>query len=159
MDTSEQILRQLRWIKWLNALIAICFATTAGSFVWVSLKMPRTTSNAAYSASFTNQGTNLLNEGKAKEVILLAEEREKKFPMDPYVYWYRGRAYYQLGEYGAALKAILFADELCPAWHDDYTGPFIKRIKDKLAERDSSSALHLPSGSSNASTRTAHTGR
>ena len=134
MDTSEQILRQLRYIKWLNAFIAICFAGIAGSFVWVSLKMPRTTSNAVHSTSFTNQGTVLLNEGKAKEVIVLAEKREKQFPMDPYVYWYRGRAYYQLRQYEAALTAILFADELCPAWREEYTGPFIKRIKEKLAE-------------------------
>ncbi|MSP37143.1 MAG: tetratricopeptide repeat protein [Deltaproteobacteria bacterium] len=97
--------------------------------------MPRTTSNAAYSASFTNQGTNLLNKGKAKEVILLAEEREKKSPMDPYVYWFRGKAYYQLGEYDAALKDILVADEICPVWHEEYTGPFIKRIKEKLTEK------------------------
>ena len=57
--------------------------------------------------------------------------------MDPYLYWYRGRAYYQLGQYDAALKAISFADELCPDWRKDYTGPFIKRIKEKLSEKTS----------------------
>jgi tetratricopeptide (TPR) repeat protein len=141
MDLSQQILEELRSIKQLNRIIAACFLITAISFLWVSSSGDRASSrNNLYRASsdeFTDRGSTLLNEGKAKEVIALAEERERKFPMDPYVYWYRGRAYYQLGQYDAALKATRFADELCPAWRKEYTGPFVQRIKERLSEKSS----------------------
>jgi tetratricopeptide (TPR) repeat protein len=141
MELSEQILEELRSIKRLNRIIAVCFLIIAISFAWVIGSSYRATSrNRYYRASsddFADRGSTLLNEGNAKEVIALAEERERKFPMDPYVYWYRGRAYYQLGQYDAALKAISFADELCPDWRKNYTGPFIQRIKEKLTEKNS----------------------
>jgi tetratricopeptide (TPR) repeat protein len=140
MDVSEQILQELRSIKHLNRIIAVCFLIVAISIVWGFGSANTRSKNDYYRASsheFTDRGSALLNEGKAKEVIALAEERERKFPMDPYVYWYRGRAYYQLAQYDEALKAISFADELCPAWRKEYTGPFMERIKQKLTEKAS----------------------
>ncbi len=139
MDLSEQILEELRSIKRLNRISAVCFLLIAIGFVWgISSNYKATSRNNYYGASgneFMERASILLTEGKAKEAISLTEEREKKFPMDPYVYWVRGRAYYQIGQYDAALKAISFADELCPNWRQEYTGPFIRRINEKLAEK------------------------
>jgi regulator of sirC expression with transglutaminase-like and TPR domain len=135
MDKSEQILEELRRIRWLSTIIAVSLVIVVGSIAWVSTKMNRTASTGFYSRTFTNRASNLLSEGKAKEVLRLTEEREKNFPTDGYVYWFRGRAYYQLGQYDAALKAMIRAEELCPLWHDEYTGPFIKRIKENLRKK------------------------
>jgi tetratricopeptide (TPR) repeat protein len=135
MDTSAQILQQLRAIKWLIAVTTVCFLIIAGSLTWAISDRIRTNSYRARSASFTNRAGDLLEEGKSKEVISMTEEREKTYPLDPYVYWYRGRAYYQLGQYDAALKAMNRAEELCPGWREEYTGPFIKIIQEKLAAR------------------------
>ena len=139
MEPSEQILHELRSIKWLNRVIAICLLLLALSWVWqVGRASSRSQSSIAYSRAsneLSNRSSTLLGEGKAKDVIALTEEYEKKYPLDPYVYWFRARAYYQLGQYDAALKALAFAEELCPLWRKEYTAPFTERIKQKMAEK------------------------
>ncbi len=127
MDKLDQILRKLRWLLWLNAFLAICFAGSVGSLLWVGSEINR--------PPFIKQSRFLLDDGRSTEVVMLTEEREKTYPTDPYVYWFRGKAYYQLGKYEFALKAILRAHELCPGWREQFTGPFIKIIKEKLAEK------------------------
>jgi tetratricopeptide (TPR) repeat protein len=107
-----------------------------GRFVCLgAIQRNQPNSYRAQSDAFTNHADDLLNQGKSKEVISLTEEREKTYPLDGYVYWYRARAYYQMGQYDAALKAITRADDLCPSWRERYTGPFIKVIKDKIANK------------------------
>lgn len=135
MDTSEQILKQLRWIKWLTALLALSFATIAGTFVWVTHEMSSKFERASESSKFADRASTLLDEGKEAEVLALAKERETKFPKDPYVYWYRGKAYYQLGQFAEALNAIRQTQELAPSWRNEYTGPLIKAIEEKLATK------------------------
>jgi tetratricopeptide (TPR) repeat protein len=135
MDSSAQILQQVQLsvIKWLITVITVCFLIIAGSLTVAISDRTRTSSYRARSASFTSRAGDLLDEGKSKDVISMTEEREKTYPLDPYVYWYRGRAYYQLGQYDAALKAMNRAEELCPGWREEYTGLFIKIIGEKLA--------------------------
>jgi hypothetical protein len=135
MDKSEQILEELRRIRWLSAVIAVCLVVIVGSIAWLTSGINRTRSSAGYSRSFMKHASDLLDQGKAREVLILMEEREKLSPMDGYVYWLRGRAHWQLGQYNEALKAMSRAEELCPNWRDDYTGPFIKIIKEKLAHK------------------------
>jgi cytochrome c-type biogenesis protein CcmH/NrfG len=135
MDNSEQILKQLRWIKWLTAVLALSFAVIAGSFVWVMQEMSRTYERASASSNFADRASTLLDEGKETEVLALAKEREAKFPKDAYVHWYRGKAYYQLGQLREALTALRQAQELAPAWRAEYTGPLIQAVEDKLAAK------------------------
>ena len=133
MDTTEKILRQLRWIKWLTALLALSFAAIVGSLVWMTQEMSSSFERAGDSSSFSDRASALLDQGKETEVLALATEREGKFPKDPNVYWYRGKAYYQLGQFTEALNAIRHVHELAPTWRQEHTGPYIKAIEEKLA--------------------------
>ena len=135
MDTSEEILKQLRWIKWLMALLALSFAAIAATLGWVSYEMSSTFESASQSSNFADRASSLLEQGKEAEVLALAKERESKFPKDAYVHWYRGKAYYQLGQFPEALNAIRQSQELAPAWRPEYTGPLIKAIEEKLAAK------------------------
>lgn len=135
MDTSEQILRQLRWIKWLTALLALSFAAIAVTFVWITHEMSSTFERASESSAFADRASALLEKGKETEVLALVKERESKFPKDPYVYWYRGKAHYQLGQFTEALDAIRQVQELAPSWRDEYTAPLIKAIEEKRATK------------------------
>ena len=135
MDTSEEILRQLRWIKWLNALIALSFAAIAGTFIWATHEMSSSFARADESSVFSDRASKLLDEGKETELLALCEEREKKSPKDPNVHWYRGKAYFQLGQFAEALKAIQRVHDLAPTWRQDHTIPYIKAIEEKLAEK------------------------
>jgi Flp pilus assembly protein TadD len=135
MDTSEQILRQLRWIKWLNALIALSFAAIAGSVVWMTHEMSSVFARTDGSSTFSDRASSLLAEGKETELLALCEEEEKKSPKDPNVHWYRGKAYYQLGRLPEALKAIQHVHDLAPTWRQDHTTPYIKAIEEKIASK------------------------
>jgi len=135
MKNPDRILRELRWIKWLNVIVVACFSLIAGTMVWTSAQMSAAISNPEATAAFSERAPNLLEQGKAKEVVALSEDREKTHPMDPYVYWFRGKAYYQLGQYEDALKAMKRAGEVSPGWRESYTGPFIKGIKEELAKK------------------------
>ncbi len=135
MDTSEQILRQLRWIKWLTALLALSFAAIAGTFIWMTQEMSSSFERADDSSSFTERSSTLLDEGKEAEVLALVKERESKFPKDPNVYWFRGKAHYQLGDFADALTAIRRVHELAPNWRQDHSGPYMKAIEEKLAAK------------------------
>ena len=97
MDNSERLLRELRWIKWLNGIVVVCFAVIAGTMGWTSTQISSAMSGMETTTAFSEQAPNLLEQGKAKETLLLCEERAKTHPMDPYVYWFRGKAYHQLG--------------------------------------------------------------
>jgi tetratricopeptide (TPR) repeat protein len=135
MDSSEHILRQLRWLKWLNALIAFCFVVIAGSVVWLASEaITAFQEDESSSTSFMARGLSLLEEGNEQEVLKLSDEREKKFPKDPYVHWYRGKAHYQLGHLDEALKAIRHVHELEPSWRESLTAPYIKAVEEEIAK-------------------------
>ena len=135
MDASEQILRELRWIKWLNVLICLSFAAIGGTFVWATHEMSSSFARADDASSFSDRASKLLEEGKETELLAACEEREKKSPKDPNVHWYRGKAYYQLGQFTESLKAIQRVHELAPNWRQDHTTPYIKAIEEKLAQK------------------------
>ncbi|HMS84672.1 MAG TPA: tetratricopeptide repeat protein [Nitrospira sp.] len=132
---SEQILRQLRWIKWFTVVLALSFAVIAGTFGWLSYEMSLSFERSNDSDSFSDRASTLLQEGKETEVLKLVEEREKMFPKDLHVHWYRGKAYYQLGQFSEALDAIQRAHDLAPTWREEYTEPFLKAINEKLAAK------------------------
>jgi len=130
MDLSENILRQLRWIKWLVALIALCFVIIAASIGWGAIQIEKGF-RSGERTPLASEDT-LLEQGREREVLKLAEEREKDFPKDPYVYWHRGRAHYQLGEYESALKALRHLKDLAPNWRDEHAKPYIEAAEEKL---------------------------
>lgn len=135
MDTSEKIVTQLRWIKWLIALLTLSFAAIAGSIYWATLELSSKIAQTSQSDEFTDRVSSLLKEGKETEVLKLCDEQEKKTPKDVYVHWYRGKAYYQLGKFAEALTAIQLAEDLAPSWRTETTGPYIEAINEKLAKK------------------------
>jgi hypothetical protein len=128
MDTSAEILQQLRLIKWLIAFIALCFAL----ITWAPKSRNALQFQPCLLAFVHDSCRRSVEPRESKKIISLADEGEKSYPLDPYVYWFRSRAYYQLGQYDEALKAISRADDLCPLWRDEYTGPYMQIIKEKL---------------------------
>jgi cytochrome c-type biogenesis protein CcmH/NrfG len=135
MDMSEQILRQLRWIKWFTAVLAFSFAAIASTFVWMGYEVSSSIERTGLSESFSDRATSLLEEGKESEVLALVQERGRTFPKDVHVHWYRGKAYYQLGQFTEALDAMQRVYELAPTWREEHTEPFLKAINEKLAAK------------------------
>lgn len=96
---------------------------------------------------FKDQVSDLLLSGKEQEVLKLAAAREPRYSKDPDVYYFRGRAYFQTGEYKKAIEALSVAESIAPGWREHYTGPYIREAKSRLANSSSSSANSQPTGS------------
>jgi len=62
----------------------------------------------------------------------MTEDREKDLPFGPLRLLVSWPSLLSLGQYDAALKAMNRAEELCPVWREEYTGPFITIIKENL---------------------------
>ena len=135
MDPSEQILRQLRHIKWFTAFTALSFIMIAGTFAWVSYELSSSLDKNEESSDFRDEASRLLDEGKEAEALVLCQEREKACPKDPNVHWYKGKAHYQLGQYAEAQKAIQYAHELAPTWREEHTTPYLQAIEEKLGQK------------------------
>jgi tetratricopeptide (TPR) repeat protein len=125
----------LQWIKWLTVVLALSFAAIAGTFGWLSYELSSSLERSSDFDSFSDHASTLLQEGKETEALALVQEREKKFPKDFYVHWYRGKAYYQLGQFAEALAAIERLHVLAPTWREEYTEPYLKAIKEKMATK------------------------
>ena len=106
MDPSDQILRQLQWLKWLTALIALSFAAIAVAVAWATYEVNLSLDRTKSSSEFSDEAKSLLEQGKETELLALCAEHEKKLPKNPYLHWYRGKAHYQLGQFADALIAI-----------------------------------------------------
>src|SRR5262245_10702154 len=135
MNESEDVLRQLRWIKWLLALIASCFVLIAVSLTWGAAQLSASLRDGIGERTSLSSEETLLEQGKEQEVLTLAELREKAYPKDPYVHWLRARAYYQLGEYEAALKALRQLYDLAPTWRDEHVKPYMRAAEEKLRQK------------------------
>ncbi len=133
MDASEQVLRQLKWIKWLTALIAFCFVVIAGSTVFLAWHFDSII--AEDDSLFRAKAQSLLDAGKESETLKLVEERERDHPKDVYVYWYRGMAHFQLHHFDEALKAMRQVHEQEPTWRESHTTPYITAIEEELAKK------------------------
>lgn len=82
-------------------------------------------------ASFSDQATTLLDQGKVEGAIALAEQRLAKFPADGEAYWYLGKACYRVGDLERALICMIKVQELQPEWDASLTANLIKAIKEK----------------------------
>lgn len=133
MEHSEQILKQLRWIKWLIGILALSFAVIAAGVVWTSFEMRSSFNQTHSSKSFAGRASALMDAGKLDEVLALCDEHEKIAPKEPYIAWFRGKAYYQQGRFNDALAQMRQAEALAPHWRDQYTGPYIKSIEEKTS--------------------------
>lgn len=134
MDASEQILRQLRHIKFFTVSIVLSFVMIVGAIAYMTYALSSLVEQSEDSNSFTDQASRLIEEGKEAEALVLCQEREKKRPKDPNVHWYKGKAHYQLGQYAEALKAIQYTHELAPTWREEHTAPYLKAIEEKLGQ-------------------------
>ena len=135
MDTSEAILRQLRWIKWSAIVVAISFAAIAGSLVAMSLEFEKAIQEGPNETTFGDKALDLLEQGKEQDVLDLSLQRERTHPKDPNVFWYRAKAQYQLGQYKEALIALRKTEELAPTWYEESTQPLIKAIERQMGGR------------------------
>ena len=135
MDHSEQILGQLRVIKWLTGLIVCCFVTIAVTLVWLAVEISGALPGLEGQTDFSEQMSALLEQGQAKEVLDQTAAREKTHPLDPCVFWYRGLAHHQLGHYEESLKAVQRVHQIAPSWRASHTTPFMQGLHEDLAAK------------------------
>ena len=132
METSQAILRQLRWIKWSAVVIAVSFAAIAGALTAMFLNVDEVMEDELDKNAFSDRALELLEQGKEQDVLELSSEREKTHPKDPNVFWYRAKAQYQMNQYPEALTSLRKTEDLAPTWHDESTQPFIRGIERKM---------------------------
>lgn len=142
---EDKMLRQLSWIKWLLVVVVTGFLISnviTGWYLWKMFPAMGTAlceSGTAQSVDgFQEQGNVLLLKGKEQEVLSLAADREADFPKDPYVFLYRGRAQFQLGEYAKAIETFNLAADLSPSWQDQYITPYVSEAKRRLSAKKAS---------------------
>lgn len=145
---EEKMLRQLAWIKWLLVAVIVVLVIPMSMAAFASWSMLKDFSSATATAStgcstaqsdnsFWSQSKDLLMKGKEQEVLALAKAREAVFPKDAYVFLYRGRAYFQLGEYKKAIEALAVAETIAPDWREQYIVPYVAEAKRRLAAKKS----------------------
>ena len=133
METPEQVLRQLKWIKWLTALIAWGFVVIAGSITWLALQFDSIILED--DSLFMAEVQSLLDAGKENAVLELVTKREQLYPKNVYVHWCRGLAHYRLHHFDEALKAMRQVHEQEPTWRESHTTPYITAIEEELAKK------------------------
>ena len=151
---DEKALRQLLWMKWLLVGVILALVVPMAISTWFMFgafsEINSFSSKCSPSESerpFKDQASDLLLSGKEQDVLKLASTREPRYPKDPDVYYFRGRAYFQAGEYKKAIEALSVAESIAPGWREQYTGPYIREAKNRLANPSSSSANSQPTGS------------
>jgi tetratricopeptide (TPR) repeat protein len=83
---------------------------------------------------FRVQARRLIHDNRPSEVIPLAEKYIKQEPLNPYGPWYLALAQYDLGNYQDSLRWFDRAQELAPAWENDYIKPYRTVIERKLSK-------------------------
>lgn len=150
---DEKALRELMWMKWL--LVGVILALVVPMAISAWFMFGAFSEISSYSAKcspseserpFKDQVSDLLLAGKEQEVLKLAAAREPKYPKDPDVHYFRGRAYFQAGDYKRAIEAFSVAETIAPGWREQYTGPYIQEAKSRLAGASSTSANAQPTG-------------
>ena len=143
---DDKALRQLVLMKWLLAVVVLVLVVPMAVVSWFTFDAYSAMSSFSAKCSpseserpFKDQVSELLIEGKAQEILQLAAAREPKYPKDPEVYYYRGLAYFQAGEYKKAIEALSVAESIAPGWRQEYTGPYIREAKSRLASSSGSS--------------------
>ncbi len=129
MDDSASMLKQLKIIKVLVALITVAILTAAGAiayFSYVSVEFAK--SNFA-NASCDDEGfrekiSTLVDKNKLEDAINLSHERIKNYPNDVDAYWYRGMAYYLQGKWQLAIDDFNKVEVLAPSWKEQYVEPY-----------------------------------
>lgn len=141
---EDKALRQLVWIKWLLIGVLLLIIVPMGASAWFMFTTNSELNTAsgdctslASTRSFKDQAGDLLLSGKEQEVLTLASEREKLFPKDPDVHYYRARAHFQAGEYKKALESFSVAESIAPGWRDQYIAPYSREAKRKLEASES----------------------
>ena len=139
MDDSENVEKQLKFIKWLLVFIVMgmLFAGAGIAVFFVSaadLVEKSFSESSCLEESFRDKASNLIDQGKTKEAIKLADEQIKTHPNDEDGYWYRGLAYYLQKQWQPAIIDFNKTEELAPSWKDQYTEPYRAAAQSKLNE-------------------------
>jgi len=133
MSTAEliQITKQLEDLKdagyWAFALLYFMNMATIIMFGRVIHKI--NISAKVNTEEFSHQKANHLSKsGEYKELIAYTDFYYKIYPYDSHINWYRGYAYYQLGDFANALTLFRKAAEINPGYVEA-TEPYIERIE------------------------------
>ncbi len=124
---DAEILREVVQIKWLVAVLVVGVLFLATVRTWLDIR--RTGSpREIFRRSFSDRARSLLEDGRASELLKIANDRCVTVPADPYAFWFHAQAAYRLGDTTTALKSIKRVGELQPEWRESYVEPFIRAL-------------------------------
>lgn len=138
MDNSQEILKQLKMIKYLLLLITlfILFVTAAFSYstyiISTEIDDMYEDSSSCDDTDFRKEIKQMIEQGDFDKAIEYATKHLEKHPTNSDGYWFRGKAYYQTEKWQLAIDDFKMAEEISPNWKDGYTGPYIKQAEEQL---------------------------
>lgn len=84
---------------------------------------------------FTEEASNLYDEGKLKELLVHCDERLKNKPNHSYALWYKAKAHFGRKEYGEAKELFERLATSEPSWNESHVQPCLAKI-DAASERN-----------------------
>ena len=113
-DKSDEIAAQLRGIKQVLVVAAVCLLVGAAKDVYFVVDDVRENRERRFGFTFYEQATNLRRERAWDELLKLAQSRLVERPRDPYAFWFSGIAHFKRDELNQAqsdFKRMVEVDE------------------------------------------------
>jgi tetratricopeptide (TPR) repeat protein len=126
MDAQLALLQEIR-----SALFILIYLVGAG----VILNLLRTvatsyrTIKSELANSFYNTASKMHDNGNYEALVKYCHEHLVKNPMDPYPYWFLGKAYFQLKDFEKSIENFDRAKDISPSWEKDWIQPYLEKIE------------------------------
>lgn len=133
---TDLLLTELKRIKWLLVLIVCGLLFLPFSLVYFGWQVASTLVQEKTvedrEDSFETVAEELFQKGSLDELRMIIDQREKNYPNDANVFWYRGRVAVEQENWELALRELEKAEQLAPNWKQEYTGPLLEKVRTKL---------------------------
>lgn len=139
---QQQIVKQLKVIKWLLIGVLVCALLAVISFVAMAVVSVQLTGEAfsemsaqdcTSDASFEDDVDDLIDDASFGEAIARSKQYVKDNPSDEDGFWYLGIAHYLNGDWREAIDAMKIVEGLEPSWKQRWTSPYIDSAMLQLA--------------------------
>lgn len=137
-QVQDAVLKQAKSIKtavWILALCAVICTIITASMALPYMKLLKTFRARTARPEYQETLHKLIGDGKYDEALELARRKQSSDPRDAYAWYSSGLAYYHMKDWTNALHDMTEAQNLSPTWEKDYTGPYIKTIRQMLSSK------------------------
>lgn len=147
-NSMDAIVQELRKIKIFTGMTGVALTimliftmlSTLLSIGALALIMPNVLKTQAAmlgkqnTQSFSDQTSELIEQGKLDEASAKISARKETHPNDAYAYYYEAKIHLAQGEPEKALVELDKIRELAPSWNKEYTDPLIELAEKRIAE-------------------------